>query len=515
MSDSKHSTITYTLIFNDYEEPSDVGSPGVVVYVYDGLPMHPTSPDYVPRLEHPPSLDYVSGPEHPPLPVYVPYLLEPAYLKFMPPEDDVFPAEEQPLSATVSPTANSPGYITESDPEENPKEEDESPEEDPADYPADYEDDDEEEESFGDDANDEEEDEGEDEEEEDEKHLAPADSVDRLLDIPTLPPSPLNSLYSSLPWIPSPPFFIPSPPTTSPTYTEAPLGYRAAGIRLRTSSPSPLPLSSPLPLPPPIILPRTKASMVMMRAAAPSTYCLTPLSRTPPSGIPPLLHTPLPESSPPLLLPSTNCRANVPKVTLPPQKRLCIALGPRYEIGECSSAPTARPTRGFRADYSFVGTLDADIRRDPDMELGYGITNVWVDPDEIAEEIPVTDVTKLGQRMTDFITTVRQVTDEIYVRLNNARDDRLLMSGQLNLLREIGAPMLVRLDLWRVRPELLVRLGYSLWMPAVDHKRQAQLVEALTLMRTLQTQTVALQSQQRPVGDPTHPDVIEEADSSS
>ncbi|GJX65960.1 hypothetical protein Tco_0300303 [Tanacetum coccineum] len=55
----------------------------------------------------------------------------------------VFPAEEQPLPAVVSPTADSPGYIPESDPEE---EDEEDPEEDPAYYPADIGDDDEEDE---------------------------------------------------------------------------------------------------------------------------------------------------------------------------------------------------------------------------------------------------------------------------------------------------------------------------------------------------------------------------------
>ncbi|GJZ84491.1 hypothetical protein Tco_0649830 [Tanacetum coccineum] len=139
MSDSEHSTATYTSISSDYEEPSDVGFPRVVVYGYDRLPMHPPSPDYVP------------GPEHPPSPVYVSYVPEPAYPEFIPPEDDVFPAKEQPLPVAVSPTAGSP-----------------------ADYPTDRDDDDEEE-SFGDDADDKEEDECEDEEEE--EHLALADSV--------------------------------------------------------------------------------------------------------------------------------------------------------------------------------------------------------------------------------------------------------------------------------------------------------------------------------------------------
>ncbi|GJW03787.1 hypothetical protein Tco_1562643 [Tanacetum coccineum] len=81
----------------------------------------PPSPDYIPGPEGPPSPDYVPGPEEPeqapPSPVYLPY----------------------PLHTATSPTAESPGYIPESDPEED-------PEEDPADYPADRDDDDNEEE---------------------------------------------------------------------------------------------------------------------------------------------------------------------------------------------------------------------------------------------------------------------------------------------------------------------------------------------------------------------------------
>ncbi|GJS93445.1 hypothetical protein Tco_0800413 [Tanacetum coccineum] len=49
------------------------------------------------------------------------------------------------------------------------------------------------------------------------------------------PPSPLSPLSSTLPQIPSPPLLLPSPPTqtfhTSPTYTRAPLGYRATMVQ--------------------------------------------------------------------------------------------------------------------------------------------------------------------------------------------------------------------------------------------------------------------------------------------
>ncbi|GJW37524.1 hypothetical protein Tco_0060444 [Tanacetum coccineum] len=322
--------------------------------------------------------------------------------------NQVLPAEEQPLPAAASPTADSPGYVPESDPEEDPEEDDdEDPEEDPADYPADGGDDgDDEDESSDDDEDDDVDIEGDEEEEE---HPAPADStavalpavdhalsaeetepfetdesaatppphpayrvtarisirdepptpfwsdteVARLLAIPTPPPSPLSPWSSPLPQIPSPPLPVSPPPPASPTY---PLGYRAAMIRLRAEAPS----TSHSP-PPHIILSHTRAD--------------TPPSGTPPSGTPPLLPIPLPTSSPSLLLPSADHGADRPEVCLPPRKRLCFAFGPRYEVGESSSAAAARPTGGFRADYGFVATMDREIRRDLERDVGYGITD--------------------------------------------------------------------------------------------------------------------------------------------
>ncbi|GKE01157.1 hypothetical protein Tco_1389140, partial [Tanacetum coccineum] len=436
MSDSEHSTITYTSISSD-DGSLDVGSPGVIVLGYDGLPMMPEDPyAYVEVAMH-----------EPPLPDFV---LEPVYPEFMPPEDDVLPAEEQSQLAAVSPTADSPGYITESDLEKDPKEDDEDPKVDPADYPTNRDDDEEEEESFRDDADDEEED-----EDEEEEHLAPADfvpppayrttsrmsirdqtpipfpsevEVDRLLAISTPPPSPLTSYSSPLPHIPSPP----------------------------------LPVSLPLPMSPPPL----------------------PASPTYPLGYK-----------------VATIRAGIPEVTLPPWKRLCIDLGPRYEVEECSSAPTARPTRGFRADYGFVGTLDAKIRRDLDKEIGYGFTDVREDPNDIAEEILVTDVAELGQRMTDFVTTVRQDTNEIYGRLEDVQDDRLLMSSQLNLLRRDRRSHARTTRLM----ESEARASREAWVQSMDASDTT----------CSKTQMVELQSQQRPARDPAHPDVPEEAGSSS
>ncbi|GKE38484.1 hypothetical protein Tco_1461889, partial [Tanacetum coccineum] len=97
--------------------------------------------------------DYVSGPKEPEQAPLLPDLVpEQVYPEFMPPKDEVLLAEEQPLPAAASPTANSPGYVPESDPKED---DDEDPEEDPVDYPADGGDDgDDEDESSDDDDDD-------------------------------------------------------------------------------------------------------------------------------------------------------------------------------------------------------------------------------------------------------------------------------------------------------------------------------------------------------------------------
>ncbi|GKF86668.1 hypothetical protein Tco_0254495, partial [Tanacetum coccineum] len=123
-----------------------------------------------------------------------------------------------------------------------------------------------------------------------------------------------------------------------------------------------------------------------------------------------------------------------PEVTLPPRKRLGIALGPRYEVGESSSAAAARPTGGLRADCGFVATMDREIMLDLERDVGYGITGTW---DEMLVDMtgaPTTDDIKLGQRMTEFTTRVRQDTDEIYTMLDDEQSERQLMAGRLNML---------------------------------------------------------------------------------
>ncbi|GJT32147.1 hypothetical protein Tco_0922566 [Tanacetum coccineum] len=152
--------------------------------------------------------------------------------------------------------------------------------------------------------------------------------------------------------------------------------------------------------------------MIRLRAEAASTSHSLPL---PPPII--LSHTRPDASSsgtPTLHLLSADRRADRPEVTLPPRKRLGIALSPRYKVGESSSATTARPTGGLRADYGFVATIDREIMRDLKKDVSYGIADTW---DEML-----------------FTTRVRQDTDEIYTRLDDEQSERQLMVGQLNML---------------------------------------------------------------------------------
>nr|GEV30532.1 reverse transcriptase domain-containing protein [Tanacetum cinerariifolium] len=180
---------------------------------------------------------------------------EPIYPEYIPLEDEhILPAGEQPLPPVVSPTAESPGYVAESDPKEDPEEyEDDETKDGPVDYPMDggddVDDDDDDGDSSGDDADD------EDEDEEEEEHLASADSaiviptdvlvappketepaaisfsleaeVERLLAMPTPSPSPLTSL---------------SPPSA---------GERLARCMAPAALPSPQ-LPPPLHMPPPV-----------------------------------------------------------------------------------------------------------------------------------------------------------------------------------------------------------------------------------------------------------------------
>ncbi|GKF39456.1 hypothetical protein Tco_0119517, partial [Tanacetum coccineum] len=144
--------------------------------------------------------------------------------------------------------------------------------------------------------------------------------------------------------------------------------------------------------------------------------------------------TSAPTSLPPLLLPSASHREDRPEVNLPPRKRLGIALGLGYEVGESSAAAAARPAGGLRVDYGFVATMDRLIRRDPERYVGYGITDSWDEMVETLPGAPVSTDTELGAYIREFETMVRRDTDVIYTRLDDEQGQRQLLAGLVNML---------------------------------------------------------------------------------
>ncbi|GKA44110.1 putative reverse transcriptase domain-containing protein, partial [Tanacetum coccineum] len=363
-------TVTYIFVYTDFEpgrvfweadeEPSNGGPPRVIVYGYDGLlmqPVAPPSPDYMTGPEHPPSPDYVPRPEHPPSPDYVPT-----------PSDAEASLKDQPLPTDASPTALSPSYMADFDPDEDPEED---PDEDHTDYPTDGGDgNDEPSDDDDDDIDDEDEEPFEDEDDdEEEENLASADSlaipiVDLVplagdteafeTDESALTPRSPQTKHAAVPTpqipVASLPLPLPSPLTTSPTDAGAPLGYRAAGIRIRAASP-------------------------------------------------------------PLLLSSTSHRTDILEAEMRPRKRACLTtLAPRLEIRESLAAGATRQPGT---------TLEVDLRRDRVMETGYGINNTW---DEIVEailEVAPTTFEGFNQRVTELATTVSKENEEeeMYARI--------------------------------------------------------------------------------------------------
>ncbi|GJR06818.1 hypothetical protein Tco_0529802 [Tanacetum coccineum] len=157
--------------------------------------------------------------------------------------------------------------------------------------------------------------------------------------------------------------------------------------------------SAATPLPPPTY--RTTAKM-SIRAQAPIPF---------PSEAE-ILSPPLPLPSPPLpaslfIPPPVDHREDTPEAELPPHKRLCLtAPTSRFEVGESLTA-AARPTRGHRVDYGFIGTLDAKIRRQRAEEVDYGIRDVWVDPAEAVKEVAPTTLERVNDRVAELAKSRR------------------------------------------------------------------------------------------------------------
>nr|GFA42300.1 hypothetical protein [Tanacetum cinerariifolium] len=181
-----------------------------------------------------------------------------------------------------------------------------------------------------------------------------------------------------------------------------------------------------------------------------------------------------------------------PEVTLPPRKRLDIALGPRYEVGESSSAAAARLAGGFRADYGFVATVDREIMCDPEREVGYGITDLW---DEIVETLD----RRVHAYTCQLMETKARMSREAWVRATDASD-------------------LVHGEVMSLRTTMLGQMSEIKELQAADRRRQTVFLELLRIDHRRSTETsklrTALQGQGL-VGDHTQSELPEEAGGSA
>nr|GFA72558.1 hypothetical protein [Tanacetum cinerariifolium] len=477
--------VTYTSVYTDSkpgrvfwganEELSDGGSPRVIMYGYNGLPMLPVappSPDYIPGPEEPqtpPTPQDEDEHEHmfiqPHDPDFVP---EPIHPEYIPLEDEhILLAEELPLPPVVSPTAESPGYVAESDPEEDPEE---------------YEDD----ETEDDDADDEDEDE---EEEEEKEHLALADSAVVI---------PIDELVSppegAEPVIPPPFIDIATTGARITIRLQAAISFppEAEVERLLAMpTPSPSPLTS---LSPPFVRER------LARCTAPAVLPSPPL--------PSPLHIP----------PPVDRRDDIPKTKMPPRKRLCLStLGSRYEVGESS---TARPTEGRGIDYGFVSTLDAEARRRWIREFGYGIRDTWIDPTETVPEIAPMTVEEVNTRVTKLAELHEHDTQNLYALLEDVQDIRTRISQRVpvdsqrvDLLMEDRTAHQETIQI--VEDEAYMQQTEIAELRETDRRRQAQMAETLRVMRDMRqemgdmhAELLALREQPRRAGQPRGDDRV-------
>ncbi|GKF48242.1 hypothetical protein Tco_0141493, partial [Tanacetum coccineum] len=257
----------------------------------------------------------------------------------------------------------------------------------------------------GDDGDDDDGDSSGDDANEEEEHLALADSTIVVPTVePVSPPEGTEPAYISLPPEAEVERLLAMPtPSPSPPISLSP---PSAGERLaRCTAPSAH--SSP-PLVPSPLLPSSGCPTQIQTLKIASTQTLVDaVTAAIPSPPPPSLYIP----------PPVDRRDDIPESERPPRKRSCsFTLGPRYEVGESS---TARPTGGRGIDYGLVSTVDAEARLREIREVGYGIRDTWVDPAEAVPEIAPMILGEVNTRVIELAELHEHDTQDLYALLED------------------------------------------------------------------------------------------------
>ncbi|GJS09237.1 hypothetical protein Tco_0366033 [Tanacetum coccineum] len=379
------------------ETSKTLGSP-----IHRGLTGHPPNTGLAlskGARETPKSPDYVPGPKEPEqaplLPDFVP---GPEYPKYLAPSDEEVPVKDQPYAIADSPIALSLGYVADSDPKEDFKD-------GPVDYPTDGGD--------GDDDDSFDNDKEEEASEEEEEHLAPADSV-------------------VAPVVDHVPSYEETKPSETDKSTATPPAFRTtAKISIRPEAPMPFPSEEEverllaLPIPPLISLSPPSAEEHLARCLAAPALPSSPLPIVPhPYGSPNHVRAPpgFRAAMASLFIPPVDHREETSEAELPPRKRLFLTpLTSRYGVGESSTA-TPRHTGGHGVDYGFIGTVDAEVRRQRVEEVGYGIRDVLVDLVEAVEEVTSMTLEGVNDRVTELAAVQEQDTQDIYAVIEDTQD---------------------------------------------------------------------------------------------
>ncbi|GJX97221.1 hypothetical protein Tco_0353019 [Tanacetum coccineum] len=392
---SATSDVTYTSVYTDSE-------PGRAFWGadYEGIPEggiprvrnHRDTP--VPQEEDEREPLFIQAHD----PNYVP---EPIYPEYIPLEDDhEFPAEEQPLPPIDSPTAESPGYITESDPEEDPE---------------------------GDDARDEDEDRG--------RMRRTRRRRSTLLRL-TLLPSYLQ-MKASFPLRER--AIIPPPSTditigarfTHPTQTPP----EAEVERL-------LVMTTPSPSPPVSLSPPSTGEHIA-RCTAPPAHLSPPPMPSPllPSfGCLTQIQTLRIASTQALIDAVTAALLSPPLPPLPPS----LYIPPPVTIGTRFPSLSSHLARGIR-------------------DVGYGIRDTWVDPAEAVPKIAPVTLGEVNTRVINLAELHEHDTQDLYALLEDAQDSRSRISQRVDMNSHrvdllMGDRMTFQETIWMVEEEAYASL---------------------------------------------------------
>ncbi|GJS74709.1 putative reverse transcriptase domain-containing protein [Tanacetum coccineum] len=206
----------------------------------------------------------------------------------------------------------------------------------------------------------------------------------------------------------------------------------------------------------------------------------------PPPRSPQTIYVAVPTASSPPPSPLSPWSTPLPQIPSPP---LPLPSPPLFEVGESSAAAATRQTGldfTYGTDYGFINTLDASIRD--------------------AKEREPTTLEEVDERVTDLATTLRQETEEMYVRQEDAQDDRAFLRAWINMLRRdmqyfISMSFAFKREAMYARKAWSRSEGRSTALEALIRAQEARITALEAQVRTMQTQHDRMEWQRQEAGD--------------